>query len=293
MLRCLTLCAFVVASTLAAQESSSPIAPGATLQLVAQDFTFTEGPAFQPSGDVYFTDQPNNRILRWNEQEGVSTWLEPAGRSNGLYFDAEGNLWACADEKNELWRIAPDKSVEVMLRVYDEKLLNGPNDLWIRPGGALYFTDPFYKREYWNRGPQEQPVQGVYFLDAEGKVRRVAEDLEQPNGLIGTPDGQTLYVSDIRAGKTWAYAIQPDGALTGKRLFCEMGSDGMTLDDAGNVYLTGKGVTVFNSDGKQTAHIEVPEPWTANVTFGGKERDHLFITASKGVYLLKMRTRGV
>jgi gluconolactonase len=117
-------------------------------------------------------------------------------------------------------------------------------------------------------------------------------DLRQPNGIIGTPDGKTLYVADIAAGKTYAYAIQADGTLADKKLFCEMGSDGMTLDAEGNVYLTGRGVIVFDKAGRKTKQIPVPERWTANVCFGGKDGRTLFITASKGLYALRMRVRG-
>jgi gluconolactonase len=123
-------------------------------------------------------------------------------------------------------------------------------------------------------------------------LKRVTEDLVQPNGIIGSPDGKTLFVSDIRAGKTWAYDILPDGRLTNKRLRCELGSDGMTLDVEGNLYLTGKGVMVFDKNGKQIEHIEVPENWTANVSFGGKDHQTLFITASKGLYSIQLNVKG-
>jgi len=274
---------------------SKIIAPGATLEKLAGGFEFTEGPAADKDGNVFFTDQPNDRIVKWSAADStVSDWMKPCGRSNGTYFDKDGNLIACADEKNELWSVAPDKKLTVLVKDFGGKLLNGPNDLWIRPDGAIYFTDPLYKRPYWRRDPaMQQDGQHVYFLEADRKnLKRVTADLKQPNGIIGTPDGKTLYVADIGAGKTFAYAIQADGSLTNKRLFCELGSDGMTLDDEGNVYLSGRGVTVFDKTGKQIEHIDVPEPWTANITFGGKDRHLLFITASKSVYGLKMRVAG-
>ena len=121
----------------------------------------------------------------------------------------------------------------------------------------------------------------------------MVDDLKQPNGVIGTPDGKTLYVADIGAKKTYAYDIRPDGTLANKQLFCELGSDGMTIDNEGNVYLTGKGVTVFDKTGQQIEHIDVPEGWTANVCFGGADRQTLFITASKGLYAIRTRTHGV
>lgn len=276
--------------------SAAPIiAEGATLRKLADGFAFTEGPAADKDGHVFFTDQPNDRIVRWDAATGeVTDWLKPAGRSNGMYFDRDGNLLACADEKNELWSISPDRKVTVLVKDFGGKLLNGPNDLWIRPDGNLYFTDPLYKRPYWQRDPaMQQPGQFVYFFDRKsGKATPVATDLTQPNGLIGTPDGKTLYVADIGARKTYSYSVQPDGTLTDKKLFCELGSDGMTLDTEGNVYLTGRGVSVFDKTGNKVEQIDVPEGWTANVTFGGKDRDLLFITASKGVYGLKMRVKG-
>ena len=275
-------------------EQTGIIAPGAEVQQLADEFKFTEGPAADAKGDVYFTDQPNDRILKWSTDGKLSTYLQPCGRSNGLCFDAAGNLWACADEKNELWCIDPQGKKTVVVKDYEGKLLNGPNDIWIRPDGGNYFTDPLYKRPYWNRGPGEQGVQAVYYLSPDRKdLVRVADDLEQPNGVIGTPDGTRLYVADIRAKKTYQYKIQADGTLTDKKLFCELGSDGMTIDNEGNVYLTGKGVTVFDPTGKQIEHIAVDARWTANVCFGGKDSHTLFITASQGLFGLQMRVAGV
>ncbi len=274
----------------------SLLAPGSKLEKIGGGYEFTEGPAADRKGNVFFTDQPNDRIVRWDAASGTfSDWLKPAGRSNGTYFDRDGNLLTCADDKNELWSIAPDKQVTVLVKNFGSKLLNGPNDLWIRPDGALYFTDPLYPRPYWKRDPaMQQPGEYVYFLSADHKsVKPVATDLNQPNGLIGTADGKTLYVADIGGGKTYRYSVQPDGSLTGKALFCNLGSDGMTMDSEGNVYLTGKGVTVFDKMGKQIEHFEVAEPWTANITFGGKNHDYLFVTASKNVYGAKMRVEGV
>ncbi len=292
-----TLVSVGLGLTLAASafaEGGNIIAPGEKLQKLADGFLFTEGPACDRVGNVFFTDQPNDRIMKWGIDNRLTTFLQPCGRANGLCFDAAGNLWACADEKNELWRINDGGKSTIILSNYNGKLLNGPNDVWIRPDGGLYFTDPYYKREYWKRGPKEQDVEGVYYLSPDTKKYiRVVDDMKQPNGIIGTPDGKTLYVSDIAGGKTYRYQIQPDGSLQGKTLFCEMGSDGMTLDGEGNVYLTGHGVFVFDSTGKKIEEIKVPEAWVGNVCFGGQDRRTLFITASKGLYAMKMRVNGV
>ena len=278
----------------AASQDSAVLAPGAKVEKLADGFVFTEGPSADARGNVYFTDQPNDRIHKWDAGERkLSVFLEPCGRSNGLHFDARGNLLACADDKNELWSIDPSGRPTVLVKDYQGKLLNGPNDLWVRPDGGIYFTDPFYKRNYWKRGPREQDVQAVYYLDAARRqVRRVADDLKQPNGITGTPDGKSLFVADIGARKTYSYEIQADGSLSGKKLFCEEGSDGVTIDEQGNLYLTGKGVMVFDRSGKKLETIPVPESWVGNVCFGGKDRRTLFITASKGFYSVAMKVKG-
>jgi gluconolactonase len=270
------------------------MAEGQAVEKLSDGFAFTEGPASDASGNVYFTDQPNDRIHVWGVDDKLSTFMEPCGRSNGLCFDSEGFLWACADDKNQLWQIDLKDKSNIIFEKYNGKLLNAPNDLWIAPGGAIYFSDPFYKRDYWQRGPSEQDCEGVYRVDPKTKkITRVVDDLKQPNGLIGTPDGKTLYIADIGDKKTYSYTIQPDGSLAAKKLFCELGSDGMTIDNEGNVYLTGEGVIVFDPSGKQIAHIPVDAPWTANVCFGGKDRQYLFITASTGLFRVKMHTKGV
>lgn len=269
------------------------IKDGAQAELLADGFLFTEGPSADSKGNVYFTDQPNDRILVWNIKTGLSVFMQPCGRSNGLAFDKKGWLWSCADEKNELWRISPDREVEVIAEGFEEKLFNGPNDLWIAPGGGVYFTDPFYRREWWDHTAMPQEKMRVFYLTPDRKtVVPVADDLVQPNGIVGTPDGKTLYVADIRGNKTWRYVINSDGTLSGKTLFCELGSDGMTIDSKGNLYLTGRGVTVFDKTGKKLGNIPVPENWTANVCFGEKNLKTLFITASKGFYRIKLKVRG-
>ncbi len=271
----------------------SVIAPGAKLEKLADGFAFTEGPTSDKDGNVFFTDQPNNRILRWTTEGRLDTFLQPAGRANGMFFDARGNLLACADEKMELWSIAPDGTHAVLAREYDGKPLNGPNDVWARPDGGIYFTDPYYKRDWWTHDARPQDSEQVYYLSPDRKtLTRVTTDLVKPNGIIGTPDGRTLFVADIRGNKTYAFSIQPDGALANRRLHCELGSDGMTLDTEGRLYLTGKGVSVVDPGGKTVERIDVPEPWTANVSFGGPDHQTLYITASTGLYAIKLRTKG-
>ncbi len=271
------------------------IAPDANVEKLSGVFSFTEGPAADPKGNVYFTDQPNDKIYIWSTEGKLSVFLTGGERSNGMRFDADGvTLLACADLHNRIVAFAPDGKMTVVVEKYKGKKLNGPNDLWRHPNGGLYITDPYYYRKWWADPNMEQDGQHVYYLAPDRKTLiRVTEDLVAPNGIIGTPDDKLLYVADIGASKTYVYSINPDGTLSNKKLFCDMGSDGMTIDNEGNVYLTGNGVTVFNPAGEKIEHIKIPESWTANVCFGGKDQDTLFITASKSLYSVKMRTRGV
>ena len=277
-----------------AQENTI-VTTGAALTLVSEDFEFTEGPAMDSEGNIFFTDQPNDRIMKWNASNNtISTYLQPSGRSNGLYFDHDGNLLSCADAENELWRIDTKKKVTVLVADFEGRKLGGPNDLWVAPNGGIYFTDPLYQRTWWTHTEPQIKERRVYFMPPNtNKLQIVAKGFEQPNGIIGSADGKTLYLADNGAKKTYSFTINEDGSLSNKTLFTAMGSDGMTLDNQGNVYLTGDGVTVFDRTGKQIKHIDVPEKWTANVTFGGPDQNILFITAMDAVYTMAMNVHGV
>jgi gluconolactonase len=280
---------------LSAQENGLNVilAEGAKPEKIADGFQFTEGPTADRKGNIYFTDQPNDRILVWNEKSGLSTFLQPCGRSNGMAIDRQGNLWSCADEKNEIWKISPDKKVEKITGSFEGHVYNGPNDVWIVPDGGIFFTDPYFKRTWWDHTEMPQDKQCVYYLKPDHKtVVRAISDLLQPNGIVGTPDGKSLFVADMKGNKTWSYTINPDGTLTGKKLFCEMGSDGMTIDSKGNIYLVGRGVTIFDNTGKKLGNIPIPESWTSNVCFGGKDLKNLFITASKSLYRISLKVKG-
>ena len=273
--------------------SEGVVTPGAKLEKLAGGFAFTEGPTSDKYGDVFFTDQPNDRIMVWTVDGKLATFLQPAGRANGMTFDAKGNLIACADEHNELWSIAPDKKVTVLAKDFLGKYLNGPNDVWVAPNSGIYVSDPFYQRKWWDHTTMALTNEEVFYLSPDRKtLKPVTNDLKKPNGITGTPDGKNLFVSDIGAGQTWRYDIQSDGSLTNKTFFCALGSDGMTIDAEGNLYLTGRGVTVFDKAGQQIEHIDVPEKWSANVSFGGKDHKTLFITATASLYSITLRFKG-
>ena len=275
--------------------ASTIIAKGASLQLISDDFMFTEGPAVDTEGNIYFTDQPKNRIWKYSNKGFLTIYMAGANRANGLYIDQDGNILACADLHNQLIQVSPTKKVSILVDEVGGKQLNGPNDLWVDPAGGIYFTDPYYKRKYWHNKRKEIAGEHVYYLPpTKDSIVCVVNSLVKPNGIVGTPDGFTLYVADIQADSTFVFDIMPGGALANKRLFIAQGSDGMTIDREGNVYLTGrKGLTVVNPSGKIIEEILIDQPWTANVVFGGKKRNTLFITASEAIYTLKMKVKGV
>jgi gluconolactonase len=260
------------------------------IEKLSGGFKFTEGPAVDTRGNVYFTDIPNNMILIWTLDNKLDTFSINSGLTNGLYFDKDQNLLACEGEKGQVTSTNPDGDYTSIATEYDGKRFNRPNDLWPDGKGGVYFTDPKY-------GPDQDeiPQDGmhVYYINPDHtSVIRVCDDFEKPNGVIGTPNGKILYVTDTRAGKTYKYEIQKDGSLSNKTLFVDFSCDGMTIDKAGNVYLARKQVDIYSPAGKLLETIEVPER-PSNVCFGGKNRNQLFITARTSIYMVDMNMKGV
>ena len=267
---------------------ASVVAEGAEVEKLAGGFSFTEGPAADAQGNIYFSDIPNNRIHKWSLDGKLSTFRENSGGANGLYFDKDGNLLACEGGGRRLVSIDMKGNVTVLVDEYQGKRFNSLNDLWIDPKGGVYFTDP----RYGSRDGMEQDGEHVYYLSPDReKLTRVIDDMVRPNGVIGAPDGKMLYVADHGSDKTFAYQIEQDGSLSGKKLFAPEGSDGMTIDNEGNVYLTRRVVAVYNKNGEKIEEIKVPEG-PANVTFGGKDDQTLFITARTSLYSVAMRVKG-
>lgn len=266
-------------------SESSIIAPGASPEKVADGFTFTEGVASDAGGNIYFSDIPASRIHFYDNAGHGKIFLENSNRANGLNVDSYGNIIACEGaDGGRLVQVSPGGSVTVVADGYDGKSFNSPNDLWESPKGGYYMTDP----RYGSRDNLPQDGEHVYYIGGERKkVVRVVDDMVRPNGVTGTEDGSILYVADQGAGKTYRYSILEDGTLAGKQLFADEGSDGMTVDSRGNVYLTNSAVKVYNPAGRLIETIEVPENPT-NVCFGGRNGKTLYITAQTSVYKLEM-----
>jgi len=265
-----------------------------SLKLISSQFKFTEGASVDKQGNVFFTDQPNDKIWKYGIDGKLSLYMDKSGRANGTYFDKKGNLIVCADENNQIWSIDKNKKIKVLFSDYEGKKVNGPNDIWLDAKGGIYFTDPYYQRDYWTRKSPEIQGQKVYYLP-KGKKEAfiVTNDIIKPNGIVGTPDGKFLYVADMNANKTYRYRIGADARLTDKQLFLNQHSDGMTLDSNGNVYVTGKGVNIYKPTGEKIGRIDIPEEWCGNICFGGKDKNMLFITASKSLYVIPTNAKGV
>jgi gluconolactonase len=266
----------------------------AQLELLADGFAFTEGPVADKKGNVYFSDIPNSRIHKWTIEGDLSTFRENSGRANGLDFDKAGNLIACEGGNRRLTSMDVGGNLTVLADQFESKKLNSPNDLWIDPKGGIYFTDP----RYGNRDDMELDGEFVFYLTPDKEqLIKVIDDMMRPNGIVGTPDGKQLFVADRGADSNWVYKINEDGTLTDKKFFCPEGSDGMTIDIKGNIYITSPRrepyfmVSIFDKDRNKVGDIQVPEMPT-NVCFWGKEKNKLFITTRKTIHSIKMNVTG-
>jgi gluconolactonase len=267
------------------------IAEGAEVIRVAEGFSFAEGPAADSDGNLFFSDVPSQRILKWSVGGELSVVRSASGGANGLYFDRDGNLIACEMVTRAITSTNPSGVVSILANGYAGKALNTTNDLWVAPNGGIYFTDPFYD-DGTNSDVSRQDGNHVYYIPPDhSSVLRVTNDLLYPNGIVGTGDGRTLYVADSDAEKTFAYEIEPNGTLSNRRVAAEMGHDGLTLDEQQNLYVTHEVVEIYASDGRRIGTIETPEQ-PSNLTFGGADGRTLFITTPSSLYSIRMNVRG-
>lgn len=268
----------------------------AKLEQLATGFGFTEGPVWDPAGFVYVSDEEINKIFRVYP-DGHREELIALGDPDGNTYDQKQQLLDCASVLRAIIRIAPDGKYEVLADHFEGKKLNSPNDVVLGPDGAIYFTDPTLDLPAGEK--QEIPFQGVYRLDAAGKVTLLTKELTQPNGLAFSPDAKKFYVDDSEQRNIRVYDFNPDGTLSNGRIFgSEAGPkkggvpDGMKFDMAGNLYVTGpEGIWVWDSEGHHLGTIVMPEQ-PANLAWGDPDYATLYITATKSVYKLRTTTRG-
>ncbi|HZV07402.1 MAG TPA: SMP-30/gluconolactonase/LRE family protein [Gemmataceae bacterium] len=273
------------------------IGPAGPIVKLHTGFKFTEGPAADRNGNVYFSDIPNERIHKVDADGKLSIVREKTNHANGLMLNAKGEIVACEGDGQVAAYSSDGKSRRVLADSYDGKRFNAPNDLVIDKQGGVYFTDPYF-------GTLKSLPQGktaVYYLAADGKVSRLIDDLPNPNGIILSPDERTLYVIPSGQAEMMAYAVEAPGKIGKGRVFCTLkqrregekgGGDGLTVDVKGNLYITsGLGLQVFAPDGKLLGIIRFPEV-PANVTFGGKDLKTLYVTARTSLYTVPMEVEG-
>ena len=268
----------------------------AKLETVAKGFGFTEGPVWDPGGFLYVSDEEQNKIYKVSE-DGQKTELIALGDPDGSTYDQDHQLIDCASVLRAIIRIDSNGKYTVLADRFEGKKFNSPNDVVMGPDGAIYFTDPTLDLVAGEK--QELAFQGVFRLDSAGKVTLLTKELTQPNGLAFSPDGKKFYVDDSKQRNIRVYDFQSDGTLANGRIFGEEPGgrgegvpDGMKLDRAGNLYVTGPGgIWVWSPQGEHLGTILMPEQ-PANLAWGGANLQTLYLTATTSVYKLKMSTSG-
>ena len=287
----------------------------ASVERIATGLRWAEGPVWFGDGRyLLVSDIPNNRVIRWDEASGtVSDFRNPSNNANGNFRDRQGRLLTCEHLTRRVTRTEYDGSITVLADRHDGKRLNSPNDIVCARDGTLWFTDPsFGISGYWEGEPAEAELpHAVYRLGTDGKLQQVVTDLQAPNGLAFSPDEKVLYVVESRSvphRRIWAYDHAADGKLSNRRIAADAKGpgafDGFRVDVQGNLWCgfgtngakdaRGEeldGVRVFAPDGTAIAHIHLPER-CANVCFGGRHRNRLFMAASHSVYALYVNTQG-
>jgi gluconolactonase len=283
------------------------IVPSSGLEELYSDCRWAEGPAwFSDLQCLIWSDIPNQRMLRWVKDGGVSVFRTPSNFTNGNTRDRQGRLVSCEHGGRRVTRTEIDGSITVLAESYEGKRLNSPNDVVVHSDGSVWFTDPTYgiKSDYEGfRAEPEQATRNVYRLDPEtGEIDAVVTDFGQPNGLAFSPDETILYVADSSSSHDpsaprhiRAFDVVDGRQLKNSRVFCDIDSglpDGFRVDVSGNVWTSaGDGVHCFGSDGKLLGKILLPQT-AANLTFGGPRRNQLFITATKSLYAIFLATTG-
>jgi gluconolactonase len=278
-------------------KSIAGVGPAGKIDKLHTNFKFTEGPAADRDGNVYFSDIPNERIHKVDADGKLSVVVEKSNRANGLMLNSKGEIVACEMAGQVAAYSADDKKRRVLADKYNGKRFNAPNDLVIDKNDGVYFTDPTFGAPM----PLPQGKAAVYYIAPGGDVTRLLDDLPNPNGIILSPDEKTLYVIPSGQADMMAYPIEAPGKIGKGRVFCTLkqrregeksGGDGLTIDTKGNLYITSNlGLQVFDSDGKLLGIIAIPEQ-PANVTFGGKDLKTLYVTARTSLYTVPMEATG-
>jgi len=289
---------------------------GAAVEKLAGGLRFTEGPVWvRDGGYLLFSDLMQNAIMKWSPGGGATVFRKqiftssyPDGvliGTNGLTLDRQRRIVAAEHGNRRVSRIEKDGKIKVLAEHYEGKRLNSPNDLVSKKNGDIYFTDPTGLYGTFPEGPDkpkpELGFNGVYRITAAGKLDLLTKDVQYPNGIAFSPDEKKLYVSNSRPDKYWmAFDVQADGTLANGHKFYDATNDpgqavpdGMKVDSAGNLYMTGPGgLLIVSPDGKHLGTIQLPEI-AANCAWGDADAKSLYITARTGLYRIKLNVAGI
>ncbi|MER3415292.1 MAG: gluconolactonase [Gemmataceae bacterium] len=293
-------CVLMALATAVSQDQPSSIegiGPVGPITKLHTGFAFTEGPAVDRQGNVYFSDIPNEKIYKIDTSGKLSVFREKSNHANGLMVNGRGEIVACEMDGAIVALSSDGRERRVLADGYQGKRFNAPNDLVIDQQGGIYFTDPSFRAPM----PLPQEKTAVYYLAPDGKVTRLIDDLPNPNGVILSPDETKLYVVPTGQAQVMVYPVEAPGKLGPGKVFCSLkqpegrqntGGDGLTVDCKGNLYITSVlGLQVFNPDGQLLGIIKFPEQ-PANVTFGGPDLKTLYVTARTSVYTAPMAVQG-
>ena len=258
------------------------------LKSLVDGYTFTEGPASDGKGNIYFTAPKEKEVVKWSAKSGKSVFFKNEDGLSALYFHKD-KFYATQGSQKRVVSLSLKGDLSPVVEKYNSKPFNKPNDLWVSSAGNVYFTDPNYGRK-----ELSQDGEFAYVCTSAGKTERIDAIFKRPNGIIGSKDGKKLYITDAGASKTYIFDLDKNGIPGPQRLFCDIGGDGMTLDCKGNLYIAvprQKSLVIISRDGKEISRIK--EFGCTNVCFGGENGKTLFITAKPGLLSIEMPFKGM
>ncbi|MXZ19073.1 MAG: SMP-30/gluconolactonase/LRE family protein [Caldilineaceae bacterium SB0665_bin_25] len=272
------------------------------IEEVGSGFEFTEGPIWNHvEKHLIFSDIPGNTMRRWRPDGGIETWRRPSNMANGNTYDGQGRVVTCEHATSRVTRTETDGSVTVLATHYGDKELNSPNDIVVKSGGSIYFTDPgFGRMDYYGRPREQQlPFQGAYRLNPDSReLTLLVDDFDQPNGLCFSLDESQLFINDTMRAHIRVFDVNGEGTLENGRVWADVtGSgdgapDGMKVDSQGNLYVTGPGgIHVFDPAAACLGVIKMPQG-CANFCWGDDDLKSLFVTASASLYRVRVQVAG-
>ncbi|MFA7692032.1 MAG: SMP-30/gluconolactonase/LRE family protein [Candidatus Hydrogenedentales bacterium] len=283
----MTLISLLTCLAVGAAESlvSGPV------ELVCDNFQFTEGPLYLRDDTLIFSDIPADTIFTAYRE----IYRKPSGQSNGLTLDSKNRLICCEHKTRRVTRTEEDGSITVLAEKYQNKRLNSPNDVVVHSSGTIYFTDPPYGLPGGLQNPEcELGFSGVYKIDLSGNLVLLDKELVTPNGLAFSPDENNIYIADTQNKVLFRYDVVEEGNLANKTTFCSLpGPDGLKVDNDGNVWSTASdGLRIYNPSGELIETVAFPEV-PANCAFGAADSKTLFVTARKSVYKIQTLVVGI